>query len=169
MILINRKFYVPFSFRVSNSEILWFLYFQIESLYLDCDVICVTRFCNLGIIDLHSGFNKKILTHILECAFITQNHIFSSKIHWKFMEFLVLGFVLDWWPVDKWAGHLVDVAWWPLVGWLVGRWTVVGGWLVGGFKETQSLILITTFWFLIIDFYISNRSYLLLWSRIRLA
>ena len=74
----------------------------------------------------HSGFNQKIITHLLDIVFITRSHVFLSEIHLKFiMEFLV--------PILV-NGRLVgDRCTWSVVGWSVvgGRWSVgrlIGGW-----------------------------------------
>ena len=59
----------------------------------------------------HSGFNEKIITHILDIVFITRLRIFLSEIDLKLvMEFMVLKFLIGQWSV----------------GWLVvgGRWSV---------------------------------------------
>ena len=65
----------------------------------------------------HSGFNQKIITHIVDIVFITRSHIFLSEIHLKFvMEFMVLIFLIGRWLVDWFSVHLVG-------GRLVsGRW-----------------------------------------------
>ena len=65
----------------------------------------------------HSGFNQKIITHIVDIVFITRSHIFLSEIHLKFvMEFMVLIFLIGQWLVDWFSVHLVG-------GRLVsGRW-----------------------------------------------
>ena len=56
----------------------------------------------------HSGFNQKMITHILDIVFITRSHIFLSEIHLKIiMEFLVLIFLIGQWSVDRWSVHLV--------------------------------------------------------------
>ena len=64
-----------------------------------------------------SGFNQKIITHIVDIVFITRSHIFLSEIHLKFvMEFMVLIFLIGRWLVDWFSVHLVG-------GRLVsGRW-----------------------------------------------
>ena len=56
----------------------------------------------------HSGFNQKIITHILDIVFITRSHIFLSEIHLKFvMGFLVFIFLIGLWSVGRWTVHLV--------------------------------------------------------------
>ena len=68
-----------------------------------------------------SGFDQRIITHILDIEFITRSYIFLSEIHIKFViEFLVLIFLIGWWLVGWWLVHLVGGR---LVG---GRWLVVG-------------------------------------------
>ena len=64
-----------------------------------------------------------IITHVLDIVFITRSHFFLSEIHLKFMEFLVLIFLIGRWSVGQWS---------------VGMWLVVGGRLVSGFKKTPS-------------------------------
>ena len=59
------------------------------------------------------------------------------------MEFLVLTFFNGCRSVGLWSVHLVG-GWlfggqWPVVGWSVGSLLVVGGPLIGGFKETHRL------------------------------
>ena len=66
------------------------------------DILTISLLSFIFSIIRHSGFNQKIIIHILEFVFIEGNHIFLSEINLKFMELLV-----------------------------------VGGRLVGGFKETQ--------------------------------
>ena len=52
----------------------------------------------------HSGFNQKILTHILDIVFITRSHISLSEIHLKFvMGILVLRFLIGRWSVGRWS------------------------------------------------------------------
>ena len=56
----------------------------------------------------HSGFNQKIITHILYIVFITRSHMFLSEIHLKFaMTFLILIFLVGRWSVSQWSLHLV--------------------------------------------------------------
>ena len=60
----------------------------------------------------HSGFNQKIITHILDTVFITRSPIFLSEIHLKFvMQFLVLIFLIGRWSVGRCT--------WSVVGWTV--------------------------------------------------
>ena len=56
------------------------------------------------------------------------------------MEFLVLVFLIGQWSIGRCSVHLVG-AWLiggrcSVVGWSIGKWLVVGGWLVDGFKRT---------------------------------
>ena len=75
------------------------------------------------IFSTRSGFDQRIITHILGIEFITRSYIFLSEIHIKFViEFLVLIFLIGWWLVGWWSVHLVGGRWW------VGR-------LVGSFKK----------------------------------
>ena len=61
---------------------------------------------------IHSGFNQKIITHIVDIVFITRSHIFLSEIHLKFvMEFMVLIFLIGRWLVDWFSVHLVGGRW----------------------------------------------------------
>ena len=75
----------------------------------------------------HSGFNQKIITHILYIVFITRSRIFLSEIHINFVtEILVLKFLIGWWSVGQCLVQLVGS---QLVG---GWWSVVHGkWSVG--------------------------------------
>ena len=80
----------------------------------------------------HSGFNQKIITHILDIVFTIRSHAFLSEIHLRFfMEFLVLIFLIGRrsggrWSVQLVGGQLVNGRWSVdrLVGgrWSVGRW-----------------------------------------------
>ena len=67
-----------------------------------------------------------------------------SYVKYEFKFFLVLKFLTGWWSVGWWSVHLVvdRLAGSQLVG---RRWSVVGGRLVGGFKETRILLRIITF------------------------
>ena len=57
-----------------------------------------------------------------------------SEINLKFVrEFLVLIFPIGRWLVGWWLAHLVGGQWY------VGRWSVVGGRLVGGFKKARCI------------------------------
>ena len=67
-----------------------------------------------------SGFNQKIITHILDIIVITRPQTFLSEIYLKFvMKFLVLISLIGRWSVSRWSVHLVGSR---LVG---GRWSVV--------------------------------------------
>ena len=56
----------------------------------------------------HSGFNQKIITHILDTVFITRSHIFLSEIHLKFVvEFLFIILLIGRRSVGRWSVHLV--------------------------------------------------------------
>ena len=61
----------------------------------------------------HSGFNQKIITHILYIVFITRPHSYGN------------------------SGP--QISYWSVVGWSVGRWSVLDGRLVGGFKKTPDI------------------------------
>ena len=60
-----------------------------------------------------------------------QNSVFKiiGYVKYEFKFFLVLKFLTGRWSV----GWCV----WSVVGWSVGRWSVAGGRLVDGFKETR--------------------------------
>ena len=86
-----------------------------------------------------------MITHILDIVFITRPHIFYQKfinnLLWNswFSDFLYVG------------GRLVGGQW--LVGWLVGRWSMVSGRMVGGFKKTLTYELVNFF----DTFFINNK------------
>ena len=63
-------------------------------------------------------------------------HLFKviSYVKYEFKFFLVLKFHTDWWLVGRQLVHVVG-------GWLVGRCSVVGGRLVGGFKEIPFMLV----------------------------
>ena len=62
----------------------------------------------------YSGFNQKVITHILDIVFMTRSHIFLSEMHLKFaMEFLVLIFLIVRWSVSRCRCT------WSVVGWSV--------------------------------------------------
>ena len=83
----------------------------------------------------HSGFNQKIVTHVLNNISRTRPYIFLSEIILKFViEFLVLRFLFDPWSMHLVGCRLADGRW-SLVDCSVGRYSVVGGRLIGGFKK----------------------------------
>ena len=80
-----------------------------------------------------------------------KNSVFKLIVYvkYEFKFFLVLKFLTGQCSVGRWSVHLVGGRliggrWsvvgcrWSVVAWSVGRWPVVGGRLVGGFKESQS-------------------------------
>ena len=96
----------------------------------------------------HSGFNQKIITHILDTVFITRSHIFLSEIHLKFVvEFLVIILLIGRRSVGRWSVHLVGGGHLVSGRWSFGWWSVLGGRLVGGFKKTRlEMTEINSFW-----------------------
>ena len=55
-----------------------------------------------------SGFNQKVVIHILDIAFKTQPNIFLSEIHLKLVkEVLVVKFLIGRCSVGRWSMHLV--------------------------------------------------------------
>ena len=67
----------------------------------------------------HSGFNQKIITHILEIVFITRPRIFFITNSFK-ISYGIYG---------------PQISFWSVVGWSVGWLLVVGGRLVGVLRK----------------------------------
>ena len=73
---------------------------------LPCSCVCIVNFeqVNAG----GSGFNQKVVIHILDIAFKTQPNIFLPEIHLKLVkEVLVVKFLIGRCSVGRWSMHLV--------------------------------------------------------------
>ena len=70
--------------------------------------------------------------------------VFKVIVYLKYELKIFSGHQISYWSVVGWS-VVVAIVWclvgrWSVVGWSVSRWSVVVGWLVGGFKETWKIL-----------------------------